>query len=244
MQIRGLIFDLGHTLIDLPVDPQGLRRQMFAAALEALRRHGLAIDPAAFTNTLERWMERRSGQESEEWIEHPLTETFALALEEIGFPGLPEATIREAVRAFLAPQEACWRTFPDTHETLEALQARGYRLALLTNSGDADHSWRLIERFGLRRYFDPIVISAAVGLRKPHPWLFLDIARRWGLPPAAIAVVGDLPEADLRGARLAGMRAIWAVMAHGPRPLPDGLQPDAVIHALRELLHVLGSARP
>jgi len=239
MPIGGLIFDLGHTLIELPADPEALRREMFAAAVAALRRHGLRVEEAAFVGAVERWMDLRYGRWQEDWREYPLVETFAMALKDLGHDGLPEALVREVVRAFLAPQEARWRPFPDTFATLEELRRRNYRLALLTNSGDAEHSWRLIDRFGLRRYFDPIVISAAVGWRKPHPDLFRGIAAAWALPPSAIVVVGDLLEADIRGAHLAGMRGIWAAMTAREEPAADHVRPDATIRSLGEVLAVL-----
>lgn len=239
MRIQGVIFDLGHTLIDLPADPEALRREMLAAAHTALRRHGIAVAEADFAAALQRWMDRRYGRWREDWREYPLVETFALALGELGYPEVPEGIVREVVRAFLAPQEARWRLFPDAIATLEALRGRGLHLALLTNSGDVDHSERLIDRFGLRPYFDPIVISAAAGWRKPHPALFRGIAAAWGLPPSAIAVVGDLLEADIRGAHLAGMRGIWATMVHGSAPAGDEVRPDAVIRSLREIPEIL-----
>ncbi len=239
MKIQGLIFDLGHTLIELPEDPEALRREMLAGAMETLRRHGILADEIAFAEAVARWMDLRYGRWQEDWREYPLVETFAMALGELGYDGLPEDLVREVVRAFLAPQEARWRPFPDAFVTLEELRRRNYRLALLTNSGDVDHSWRLIDRFRLRCYFDPIVISAAVGWRKPHPALFLRIAETWALPPRTIAVVGDLLDADIRGARLAGMRGIWAAMSAKPSSSPNRVQPDAVIRSLSELLAVL-----
>lgn len=241
MKIQGLIFDLGHTLIELPEDPEALRQEMFAAALKVLHGHGIPVEASAFAGAVERWMDLRYGRWQEDWREYPLVETFALALGELGYGGLPEERVREVVRAFLTPQEARWQPFPDTFTTLEELRRRNYRLALLTNSGDADHSWRLIDRFGLRRYFDPIVISAAVGWRKPHPDLFLGIAATWALPPSSIVVIGDLLDADIRGAHLAGMRGIWAAMSSGPGPLPspNHAQPDAIIRSLSEILTVL-----
>ncbi len=240
MKIQGLIFDLGHTLIELPEDPETLRSEMFAAALEVLHGRGIPVEETALVGAVERWMALRYGRWQEDWREYPLVETFALALGELGYGELPGELVREVVRAFLAPQEARWRPFPDTFTTLEELR-RKYRLALLTNSGDAEHSWRLIERFGLRRYFDPIVISAAVGWRKPHPALFLRIAEAWAVPPQAIVVIGDLLDADIRGAHLAGMRGVWAAMAAGSGPLsfPNHVRPDAIIRSLGEILVVL-----
>ncbi|MBO9361273.1 MAG: HAD family hydrolase [Thermoflexus sp.] len=239
MRIRGVIFDLGHTLIELPADPESLRREMHAAAQKALSHHGIRVDEQAFEAALERWTALRYGRWQEDWQEYPLVDTFARALAELGCPGTPEALLRETVRAFLAPQEARWRLFPDALPTLDQLKRRGYRLALLTNSGDIDHSWRLIERFGLRPYFDPIVISAAVGWRKPHPALFKGIAAAWGLPSEAVAVVGDLLEADIRGAHLAGMRGIWAAMVARTSASTGAIRPDAIVWTLSEIPAVL-----
>ncbi|MCS7251790.1 MAG: HAD family hydrolase [Anaerolineae bacterium] len=239
MKIQGLIFDLGHTLIKLPEDPKMLRQEMFAAAQKALRSHGILVEEAALVAALEHWMGLRNGRRRRDWREYPLVETFALALGELGYKELSREVVQEVVRAFLTPQEARWQPFPDTFTTLEELYRRNYRLALLTNSSDADHSWRLIDRFGLRRYFDPIVISAVVGWRKPHPTLFLRIAEAWGLPPQAVVVVGDLLEADIQGAHLAGMRGVWAAMGNEPLPSPNHAQPDAVIRSLGEILTVL-----
>ena len=48
----------------------------------------------------------------------------------------------------------------------------------------------------------------AVLCGKPNPEIFEQAARYLGHPPAEIAMIGDIPEVDLAGARKAGMRCV------------------------------------
>ena len=92
---------------------------------------------------------------------------------------------------------------------------------------------RLIDAAGLRRYFDPIVVSAAVGLRKPNPAVFELVRAAWGVPTAECVMIGDTLGADILGAQLAGMRHVWvtnyaghpANVAHRGNIIPEAELP-------------------
>jgi putative hydrolase of the HAD superfamily len=106
--------------------------------------------------------------------------------------------------------------FDDTIPTLAALQARGYRLGIVTNRlwGGSDFLEDL-RQLGLLRYFDPhaIAISADVGVRKPHPDLYLQSCATLNIAPTEAAMVGDSLYTDVLGAQHLGMFAVWK-----PRP--------------------------
>ena len=80
---------------------------------------------------------------------------------------------------------------------------------LLSNAGDVGNIERLIDKFDLRRHLDPIVISAAIGLRKPNPRAFEHVLASWGIAPQAAVMIGDTLGADILGAQLLGMPHIW-----------------------------------
>ena len=71
-------------------------------------------------------------------------------------------------------------------------------------------------------------MSAAWGLHKPDPAFFARVAAELGLPPAAIAYVGDRVDNDVRPAAAAGMVAVfvrrgpwgWIHRAVTTRPRP------------------------
>jgi FMN phosphatase YigB (HAD superfamily) len=55
---------------------------------------------------------------------------------------------------------------------------------------------------------DVVVLSYAVGLKKPDPAIYALVADRLGIPPAGILFVGDTRSADHDGPRAAGMSAL------------------------------------
>ena len=131
-----------------------------------------------------------------------------------------------------AVSEVNWKPKPGMLAVLDRLTEAGYRLGLLSNAGDEANVQRLIDKVGIRTYFDPIRISAALGIRKPDPRPFIQISEYWGLPPGEIVMVGDLLEADILGAQRAGMHTIWLSEVAPPE---EGIQPDYTAKALSEV---------
>ena len=98
--------------------------------------------------------------------------------------------------------------FPRAAETLGALRAAGLRVGLITN-GSSRMQGAKLDALGVRAAFDEILISGAEGCHKPDPAIFRAASERLGVSPAAAVFVGDNPEADVRGAKAFGMRAVW-----------------------------------
>ena len=81
------------------------------------------------------------------------------------------------VRLFLQAAQDVWSSHyvlaDSTHALLEALRARGLKLALVSNT--ASPGWLLepiLERQGITERVDTVVLSSEVGKRKPHPAIF------------------------------------------------------------------------
>ena len=92
-----------------------------------------------------------------------------------------------------------------------------------------------IRHLGLASAFDTILISEAEGVKKPDPEIFRRAVARLGVSPADAVYIGDKPDTDVRGAKSAGLRAIW-------RPQEEGAviaEADAVIDQIGEVLEVV-----
>lgn len=113
---------------------------------------------------------------------------------------------------------AAWRIYDDVLPALRALGARGLKLAVVSNWDDRLRP--LLERLGLRRHFDVIVVSGEVGVHKPEPGIFAHAARQLGVPCETILHVGDSESEDVQGARAAGWRAVRLRRQAPARP-PD-----------------------
>jgi len=120
---------------------------------------------------------------------------------------------------------------------LQQLLSSGYKLGLLSNAGDEANVQRLIDKVGIRAFFDPILISAALGIRKPDPRPLQMILEQWGLPPSEVVMVGDLLEADILGAQRAGIHQIWLCEGRDSESSTqlEEIQPEAIATDLTEV---------
>ena len=101
--------------------------------------------------------------------------------------------------------------FPETMRVLTAL-GREYKLALITNTeGRPDSDDHPVRRFpDLQALFDVIVIAGEAGVpAKPDPKAFSACLDALGVAPTKCVYVGDDWRRDIRGAKDAGLYAVW-----------------------------------
>ena len=188
--VRGVIFDLDGTLYVLP----GMRLRLtwrlrrdlgllrrFSAARRALRGRGFG-GAAGLDEALGRELGRRAGVEPDR----------AAAWYRDRF--LPEFVGLLADRA---------RARPGLGELLARLRERGVRLAVVSDHPLIDERLAAI---GLDPgLFDDLVAAEEHGVLKPSALPFSALARKWGVEPGAVIVVGDRLDLDAASAEAAGM---------------------------------------
>lgn len=105
---------------------------------------------------------------------------------------------------------------------------------LALSNGNAD-----LREVGLDALFDHAVYAADVGAAKPDGAMFRTALEITGLKPSQLLHIGDDPVADMRGARDAGMFAVW-VNRNGARWPDDQSPPDGEVADLEQLADALG----
>jgi putative hydrolase of the HAD superfamily len=236
--IRGVLFDLGSTLIRFEADWTEVAGEARRALADHLVRAGLALDGEAFVEAFQREMEAYYAERETEFIEFTTAFVLRQVLAAHGHPAPSDDQVARAVETLYSVSEAHWVPMPGVYPMLDQLQREGYRLGILSNAGDESNVQRLIDQARLRAYFDPIVISAAVGLRKPNPALFKVVLEGWGLRPEQAVMIGDTLGADILGAQYAGMHNIWLTAdadTSANRAHADTIRPQAVADRLDEL---------
>ncbi len=193
--IKAVTFDAGGTLIK----PWPSVGHVYA---EVATRHGVrSLSPEALNRQFAAaWEELTNFSHSREEWAGLVDKTFAGFVIEP-----PSRTFFPALYDRFAEPEA-WHVFEDVLPALNALAALDLRLAVVSNWDD--RLGPLLERLGLSKYFEAIVISCDVGFTKPSPVIFEHTAKKLGVPPEEILHVGDSREADWTGARAAGCAAL------------------------------------
>ncbi|MBD2384490.1 HAD family hydrolase [Cylindrospermum sp. FACHB-282] len=124
--------------------------------------------------------------------------------------------------------------FAYLQETLILLQQQGYLLGIITN-GFGTFQTRSIQGLDIQNYFDAILISEVEKIRKPQPEIFHRALNLLDVPPGAGVFIGDHPEADIFGAKRAGLKAIWKRNSVWTEPKDA----DAIINELNEIPSIL-----
>jgi beta-phosphoglucomutase len=121
-------------------------------------------------------------------------------------------------------------------ETLAALAAAGYRLAV-ASSGPRENIDLVLDETRIHGCFSAVVTGFDVRRGKPDPECFLLAAQRLGVPPPACVVVEDAP-VGIEAALAAVMRVIGLAGTHpADRLVTTGAQ--RVVAALREITPAL-----
>lgn len=117
--------------------------------------------------------------------------------------------------------------FPDVRPALSRLNER-FTLVAVTN-GNAD-----LDRIGIGDLFDGVVSARMAGSAKPERRIFDAAVDAGGAAAVQTLHVGDSPELDVDGARLAGLRTVWInrVGHEWPDHIPE---PDGVVTDLHQL---------
>lgn len=215
--IAAVIFDLDETLFDRSSSLRAFVQRQFSDAeigdfadLSAVAARFLELD--------------RRGRVSKLEVYGPL-------LSEIG--NRDESLIRQLFDDYEGNAWRYARPFEGMSDVILRLKKSGKRIGIVSN-GQTHIQLRTLLALNLDRLADVYLISEQVGCRKPDSAIFLKAAERLSVAPSECAFVGDSPEADILGARAAGMRTVW--FPNGAE-WPDGvtLRPDETITDLMEL---------
>jgi putative hydrolase of the HAD superfamily len=244
MNVKGVIFDLGHTLMYLDSTWPRVFEQGAADLATFLKVQGLELDGQAFARTLLARRAEGFARAKQTRREVTAEESMRWTFSQFDLPDPGRALVRGALDAFFAAEEAHWVAYPEAYPVLRELAGRGLRLGLYSNATHDPLIQQLVDRLGLRPWLEPALSSAGTGIRKPDPAAFTPFLASWALSPGSVAVVGDTLEADILGAQQAGMRSVWFPSRQDARQEGAGANqesaslpapPDATIEHLGEL---------
>jgi putative hydrolase of the HAD superfamily len=229
------------------------RRTLVDALREVLAEHGVTPAPDELRRAWRAadtwfWDEyHRPGNDTwtrDDAIEDTWRRYHDIMLRELGMSGR-----RALIERILAAQFSAdtWDVYPDVLPALQALR-----------TGDAEGSpiigvvsdWgsslpEILDELGLGTYLDFVLASGATGVAKPDPAFFRLALERVGVSPARAVMVGDSYQADVVGARAAGMEGVLLRRTDGGAGSPA---PDApgvpVIGSLAELASLVFRPSP
>jgi len=197
--IRGIIFDYGGTL-----DTGG--NHWGRVIWEAYERHHLPVTAQQYCEAYV-YAERTLGSEPiiqcAENFRRTLEAKLKLQREYLLSRGVVDADLSALVDEL---DQLARRQTANSRKVLLQLKER---LPLVLVSNFYGNLAAVLSDYGLADLFGHVVESAAVGVRKPDPRIFMLGVEALGLSPQQVMVVGDSMKNDIRPARSIGCHTVW-----------------------------------
>lgn len=147
------------------------------------------------------------------------------------FP-LEEYAVRIAEGGYRVAREVA----QSASKVLQRLKTK-YNLVLVSNFYGNIRT--ILKDFGLLCYFEQVVESSVVGVRKPDPAIFALGVEALGMKPDEVCVVGDSYTKDILPAHSLGCHTVWLKGIGWEPDEHDQSLPDAVIGSLEEMIEVV-----
>jgi len=205
--IKGILFDLGDTLLDFgKVDVTGLFEAGARLSYAYLQELSQPLPPLAKFHRRQlraiRWNYFKSRFTRREFNALELIGRLAMRM---GHELTHEHILELAWRWYM-PLSQCAKVEDDLPKLLEALRDRGMKLGIVSNTFvPGEVLDRHLQQAQLLDFLPIRVYSCDVGYRKPSPKIFSLALERAGLAPENTLFVGDSPKADIMGSLKAGM---------------------------------------
>lgn len=202
---KHIFFDLDHTLWDFEQNSKEALQEIFSEfALHAT----LACSFEEFIKIYhainhQYWDNYKHNKVTREALRNG---RFIDTLKHFGYhnPTLAEAISEDYIRR--SPYKK--QLFEGALRVLDYLSHKGYILHIITNGFNEVQFIKLTES-GLLPYFKTITTSEHVGHNKPNEKIFLHALSQAGAKKTESLMIGDNYEADIEGALLSGLEAIW-----------------------------------
>lgn len=241
MKVRGIIFDVNGTLVDINTDEGN--EQIYRSISHLLKYYGLRTsrgDVREGYYQILKDQRRAGGEEFPEYDAVAVWREFVVSRMNRSGVSIPKSKMA-VLPHFLAELYRGislnrLEPYPEVREVLGDLRPR-YRLAALS---DAQTAWAVPEMrmVGLDGYFFPIVVSGDLGFRKPDPRIFTLTLRRMHLPAREVVFVGNDMYRDIHGAKQAGLRTVFFASGQGQQQM-DGTQAHYNIYRFGELRNAI-----
>jgi putative hydrolase of the HAD superfamily len=246
MHIQAIAFDVNGTLIEIHTEDD--MDAIFRAIGHFLTYQGIDLRRHEVRELYFRTLKHQQRTSSEEFPEFDAVRVWRTVIDYLATDytrSLPAEKLEQMplllAEMYRGISRRRLKLYPYVRETLDLLRSR-YKLAVVT---DGQSTWARgeLHKVGLTEYFDPIVISADHGFRKPDRRLFQYALEGMGVPARNTVYVGNDMHRDIYGAREAGLMTVMFDSDQGTKDY-QGCVPEQTITDWRDLPELLRTWDP
>ena len=220
MKVRAVVFDLDGTLVRFNIDNATLKREV----ITALAKRGVPQSIFSVEDSLTDLLDK--------------VEAY-LNANNVGDEGRKRIwdEVFKAIRRFEEEAMSTASLMPGAYDVLSSLKEKGFKIGLITlNSSVVARN--VLDKFGIRKFFDAMMSRDDVRNVKPNPEHLLKVLEELGVKPGEAVVVGDTVF-DMRCAKKVGALAVGITTGRSSEEELRRAGADCVIESLSEILVLL-----
>ncbi|HEX9430387.1 MAG TPA: HAD family hydrolase [Candidatus Bathyarchaeia archaeon] len=202
---KAIFFDLGETLVTQNIEDN-------LVTIKALGKISKILpyrkSPAELFSIYKQGYKVNEAFRTKHHVEIPIQAWIVQLLRQALGHEPEKALVEEAIKIIVSARAENAVVFPDSKPLLEKLSKRRIKLGIISNVSSHDVAVEILRKVGLLEYFDRVVTSAFVGIRKPDPGIFLYALMQFKLQPREAVIVGDSERHDVWGGRITGMKTV------------------------------------
>lgn len=127
--------------------------------------------------------------------------------------------------------------YPGVVAGLDALRAKGLRLACVTNK-QISFAAPLLQKKGLAHYFEIVYGGDSLRTKKPDPYPMLKVCEDFGLLPKQVVAIGDSSN-DAQAARAAGCRVLHVPYGYNHGQAIQTVDSDGIVPTLLDAANLI-----
>lgn len=221
-----MTFDFGGTLATGKLDAETYREGL----LNYLHSLGYRVSKASLGEAISGMLSKLERIQAKN-LELKFEEVYAGVLSNLGIP--PREEFLDHIYQLFS-ENFHSEIVPGAEWVLGVLHPK-YKLAVISNA-TSNLCRRILRENGLDKFFQVIVISRDLGIRKPDPRVFHYTLERLQVKPDEAVHVGDSIKEDVVGAKGAGLKAVWI---KGKEKEETSEEPEYIIHTITELPRII-----
>lgn len=235
--IKGLIFDLNGTLINILTDESN--SDVYRVMSNLLAYQGVCLQADELKKLIAEYNQKQRKESDEEYPEFAVNRIFETILDTYGTEitkKMPKQKLRYLPQflseAFRAASMFRLELYPSVRPVLDELKKQ-YRMAAVS---DGQTPWAVpeMQSLGLGKEFEFVLVSGDYGFRKPDQRMYEMALKKMNLLPEEVIFVGNDMYRDVWGANQAGMRTVFFQSNQGDQR-SRGVEADYIIYHINQL---------
>ncbi len=219
--IQAVTYDMFDTLVQWTSTSTERKTLMYSQGSEYLRQHGFAITEDEYRLLRDDvWYRQFKKPAHDQGRDFKAMDAFCVMIDILSrkqnrqlAPGENEQLAAGLERVYINIDADTAVVIPGIKTVLEELKKSGKKLAVISNHPYRQESVEeLLKKFGLRQYFDVVVVSSEVGFEKSpkdaNGTIFREAYSRLGIDPSRAIHVGDSHANDQQAPAKVGLRGV------------------------------------